>query len=321
MTTNINPTPSHTDEEKYHTKPWFLSQLFKTLLINCSLNLVIWGGVIATLPFFGPEIEHFLFPSVKHIQTLRNEVNRIHIIQDEKGKALSALTEKTQRELAVLQESFNKLSDQVKALQNRVAAPAANLPVSELSESARHWHTLLQQFDKGEPFEEQLHALDPFIAGNKDILMAAHELVDGASKRTRPFYKLTDDLLVLKKDLLNAQHRNNNNPSAGTKSNSWIDDLWEKAKGQISFERTDQATIDAPNPSLKETLIKTIETAVSLIEEHQIDAAIKTIKAQQALGKPIFDQWIADADMRVSVGQKIETLRQRLAPLLNKKVN
>ena len=301
-------------------KPWFLSQLFKTLLITGSINLILWGGVITALPFFGPEIENLLFPSIKKFQNLRNELDRVHMIQDEKSKALTALTKQTQKEFAALKESLNKLSDQVKVLHDRVST-SANLPVSGLSESAKHWHALLQQFDKGEPFEEQLHALSPFIAGNKDILMAAHELVNVASKKTKPFHKLTEELLTLKKDLLSAQHRNNSNPSAGTKGNSWLSSLWEKAKSQILSERTDQASIKAASPSTKEILIKTIETAISLIEKYQFEEAIKTIKEQQVLAKPIFEQWIADADMRVSVGQKIETLRQRIVPLLNKKVS
>jgi hypothetical protein len=314
MTTNAS------EAQPPQEKPWFLSQLFKTLLITGSINLILWGGVITALPFFGPEIENLLFPSIKKIQTLRSELDRVHVIQDEKSKALTTLTDQAQKELATLKESLNKLSDQVKALQDRVATPAASLAISGSSEIVTQWNSLLKHFSNGDPFEEQLHALNPFIAGNKDILMAAHELVNVASKKTRPFEKLTADLVLIKEKLVSAKHSNDNN-SSDSKSNSWIDGLWEKAKGHISFERTDQAAIKAASPSTKETLIKATEAAISLIDKHQFNAAIKAIKEQQALSKTIFDQWLSDAEMRLSVEQKVEVLRQQLTPLLNKKVN
>ncbi len=314
MTTDTNQTHIPTEQ------PWFLSQLFKTLLITGAINLILWGGLITALPFFGPEIENLLFPSIKKIQTLRSELDRVHVIQDEKSKALTALTDQTQKELATLKESLNKLSDQVKALQDRVSTPAASLVVSGSSEIVTKWNALLKHFSNGDPFEGQLHALNPFIAGNKDILMATHELVNVASKKTVPFSKLGAELAAIKEKLVSAKHSNDNNPT-DAKGNSWIDGLWEKAKSHISFERIDQAAIKAASPSTKETLIKAIETAVSLIEKHQFAAAVKTIKEQQTLAKTIFDQWLIDADMRLSVEQKIEVLRQRLTPLLNKKVN
>lgn len=315
MTTDTNSA------QPQQEKSWFLSQLFKTLLITGALNLILWGGVIAALPFFGPEIENLLFPSIKKIQTLRSELDRVHVIQDEKSKALSALTDRTQRELATLNESLNKLSDQVKALHDRVSAPVESLAVSGSSEIVTQWNSLLKHFSEGDSFEAQLHALDPFIAGNKDVLMAVHELVNIASKKTVPFGKLAADLLIIKEKLVSAKHSNDNNPPLDTKNNSWVDGLWEKAKSHISFERTDQAAIKAVSPSTKDTLIKAIETTISLIEKHQFDAAIKTIKEQQELAKTIFDQWLMDAEMRISVEQKIEVLRQKLTPLLTKKVN
>ncbi|MDP4725018.1 MAG: hypothetical protein NWS47_01835 [Alphaproteobacteria bacterium] len=300
---------------------WFVSQLFRTLLITGAINLILWGGVITALPFFGPEIENILFPSIKKIQVLRSELDRVHLIQDEKSKALATLTDQTQKELATLNESLNKLSDQVKALHDRVSIPTAGLAVSGSSEIVAQWNSLLEHFSNGDPFIEQLRALDPFIAKRKDILEAAHELINAASKKTRPFKKLTADLVVIKEKLVRSKHTNDNNPSTNTKDQSWIDSLWEKAKSHISFERTDQAAIKAASPSTKETLIKTIEEAISLIEKHQFDAAIKTIKEQQAISKTIFDRWLSDADVRLSVEQKVETLRQRLTPLLTKKVN
>jgi hypothetical protein len=313
-----------TDAHKTHIpteQPWFLSQLFKTLLITGAINLILWGGLITALPFFGPEIENLLFPSIKKIQTLRSELDRVHVIQDEKSKALSALTDQTQRELATLKESLNKLSDQVKALHDRVSTPVASLAVSGSSEIVTQWNSLLKHFSNGDPFEAQLQALNPFIAGNKDVLMAVRELVNVASKKTVPFGKLAADLVTIKEKLVRAKHSNDNNPPIEEKNNSWVDGLWEKAKSHISFERTDHAAIKAASPSTKEALIKAIEMALSLIEKHQFAAAIKLIKEQQQITKTIFDQWLVDAEVRVSVEQKVEVLRQKLTPLLNKKVN
>ena len=313
----IDTSETQPPEEKH----WFFSQLFKTLLITATINLILWGGVITALPFFGPEIEDLLFPSIKKIHTLRSELDRVHVIQEEKSKALTALTDQTEKELAVLKESINKLSDQVKVLQDRVSTSNASLAVSGSSQIVTQWNSLLKNFTNGDPFEVQLQALNPFIAGNKDILMAAHDLVNVASKKTRTLKKLTEDLVLIREKLVNAKHSDNNTPSADAHSNSWIGGLWEKAKSHISFERTDQAAIKAASSSTKETLIKTTEAAISLIEKQQFEAAIKTIKEQQALSKTIFDQWLSDADMRLSVEQKVDILRQRLTPLLNKKVN
>ena len=315
MTTDTNKTHIPTE------KSWFLSQLFKTLLITGAINLILWGGVITALPFFGPEIENLLFPSIKKIQALRSELDRVHVIQDEKSKALSVLTDQTQRELAALKDSLNKLSDQVKELHDRLSTPVASLVVSGSSEIVTQWNSLLKHFSSGAPFEAQLNALNPFIAGNKDVLMAVHELVNVASKKTVPFGKLAADLITIKEKLVSAKHSNDNNPPLDAKNNSWIDGLWEKAKSQILSERTDQATIKAASSSAKDTLIKTIETALSLIEKHQFAAAIKSIKEQQEIAKTIFDQWLVDAEMRVSVEEKVEVLRQKLTPLLNKRVN
>lgn len=302
-------------------KHWFLSELFKTLLITATINLILWGGFVAALPFFGPEIENLLFPSIKKIQNLRSELDRVHLIQEEKSKALTTLTDQTHKEISELRESLNKLSDQVKALQDRVATPTATLTTPGSSKLVNQWNTLLKHFANGDSFEEQLHALNPFITGNKDVLLAVHELVNVASKTTRPFSQLSADLLVIKEKLIQAKYSNDNKEPASSKNTSWLGDLWEKTKSHISFERTDQAAIKAASLSTKETLIKTIETAVTQIEQHQFEAAIKTIKEQKTLAKTIFDQWLTDADIRFSIEQKIEILRQKLTPLLNQKVN
>lgn len=315
MTEQINE--SQAPQEKH----WFLSQLFKTLLITATINLVLWGGFITALPFFGQEIENLLFPSIKKIQNLRSELDRVHMIQEEKSKALTTLSDQTHKEIAALRESLNTLSDQVKALQDRVSTPTAILTTPRSSKIVNQWNALLKHFTNGDSFEEKLQALNPFIAGNKDVLVAAQELVKVASKKTRPFSQLSADLLIIKEKLIRAKHSNDNQEFTGSKSNSWLDDLWERTKSHISFERTDQAAIKAASLSTKEILIKTIEAAISLIEQHQFEAAIKTIKEQKALAKTIFDQWISDADTRFSIEQKIEVLRQKLTPLLNQKVN
>ncbi|MES2252851.1 MAG: hypothetical protein V4482_04100 [Pseudomonadota bacterium] len=326
MTTNTNSTHSHNPATAHppkapQEKHWFFPQLAKTLLITCVLNVILWGGVIATLPFFGPEIEHFLFPSVKHIQKIRSEIDRIHVIQDERGKELTALTAQTQQDIAALKEAVHSLSDQVKALHDRVSTPASSLVVPESSEISTQWNILLKHFEKGEPFEEQLHALDPFIADNKETLMAVHALVNEASKKTTTFDKLAAELLIIKEKLMGAQYNTANETGAIAAKDSWISTLWEKAKSHISLERTDQVTITVADPTQKTALIKAIEQAVEHIEKHQFDAAIKTIKTLGTYAKPAFDQWLMSAEMRLSIEQKIEVLHQRLAPILIKKVN
>jgi len=327
MTTDTSTPHSYAQTIAHASKAqqanhWFFPQLARTLLITCVLNIVLWGGVIATLPFYGPEIEHFLFPSVKHIQKIRSEIDRIHAIQDEQGKELAAVTAQTQQNIAALKETIQSLSDQVKALNERVSsAPASSLAVPESDEISTHWNALLKQFEKGEPFEEQLHALDPFIADNKLALMAVHALVNEASNKTIPFDKLSAELRSIKEKLIGAPHNAANEPGGIAEKNSWINTLWEKAKSHISLERTDQIIITVADPTQKTALAKAIEQAVEHIEKHEFEAAIHLIKAQGAYAKPTFDQWLINAEMRLSIEQRINVLRQRLMPILSKKVN
>ena len=310
-------TPITHSHKAHHVRHWFFPQLLKTLAITCVLNILIWGGVIATLPFFGPEIEHFLFPSVKHIQKIRNELDRVHVIQDERGKELASLSTQTHKEISDLKETVRALSDQVKALQDRPSASIAGLAAPESNEISVQWNLLLKNVDTGEPFEAQLHALDPFIVGNKDALMAVHALVNEAAKKTVPFSKLATDLVLIKEKLTHVQR----DPGNESTKESWIAALWEKAKNHISFERTDQIAITLDDPSQKNAIVAAIDLAIGHIEKHHFDAAINTIKKQAVHAKPTFDQWLSDADVRLSVEQKIEILRQRITPILNQKVN
>lgn len=298
----------------------FLSQLFRTILINLSLNILVWGGFIAMLPFFGNEMEQLLFPSVKQIQKIRTEINHIHLIQDEKGKEINALSSKTQHEIANLKNTVHKLSEEIKVLHDRLSTPLATLAVPQPNEIAIQWNSLLKNFEKGEPFEAQLHSFDPFVKDHKDILFAIHDLVNVASKRTTPFDKLASELTRIKEQITNQSHTNDTHNSSFSK-HPWLNAIWEKIKSHISFEKIAPEAIDLKDPSKKAHIIKAIDEAISSIQAHKYADAIKIIKANASSAKPAFDQWLVDADTRLSIEIKIEILRQHLAPFLTSKVN
>ncbi|MDP3371373.1 MAG: hypothetical protein Q8S21_00540 [Candidatus Paracaedibacteraceae bacterium] len=314
-----------TDEEEKKTgiykfldfKNWFFSQFCKTFLITCVLNIIIWGGFIAALPFFGPELEHFLFPSVKHIQRIRTEIDRIHLLQEEKNKDYEQNTSKIQQDLTELRNDVKKLSEQLKRTHEQ---PSLGIPTNSTSnELEKHWNCLLMNFAKGESFEKELHALDPYVKEHKDVLVAIHELVNIASKETRPFNKLAVDLIAIKVQIENKQ--TNDKKGKPISKHSWINDLWEKLKSHISFERTNQPPVILKDQSQKEFLIKTIDHALTHIQKHNYKDAIDTITPHKIIAQPAFDQWLIDAEERLSVELKIETLRQHINPFLTAKVN
>jgi phage host-nuclease inhibitor protein Gam len=298
---------------------WFFPGLFKALLINICINILIWGGVIATVPFFGPQIENFLFPSVKLIQKMRSELDRVGIIQDEKNKELTSLSDQTRHETTKLTESIQKLNAELKTLRDEVAASRMQHALPESGEISIQWNELIERFEKGEAFEKQLHALDPLVADKKDILRAIHELKNVSSQQTVPFDVLKHNLVSIKEKISgkpSVETDKAKDPAGDSQKTSWLDKLWEKAQTYISIERTDQLKAVASNPSAKQAALKTIDQALSLIEKQSYEEAIKIIKEIDVSAKPIVEQWLVDAEMRISVTKKIEGLRLHLTPLL-----
>jgi DNA gyrase/topoisomerase IV subunit A len=317
MQAKVTASVAHKAQNKEH---WFFSGFFKTLLINCCLNILIWGGVIAALPFFGPQIEQFLFPSVKQIQKMRNELDRAAIIEQEKSKELTSLSEQTRHELSGLKETLQILKNELKTVRDDVSSLRLQQVMSESTEIGGLWKAVLKQFGRGESFEEQLHALDPFIAENKDVLVAVRDLVTVSSQKTVPFNTLKHNLLMIKENITGEKTAESsvasNDATLRAGNLSWFDTLWEKAKSYIQIERTDQIKTIVSSPSTKDVTLKTIDQAIALIEKHHFDHVIKTIKEIDVTARPIFEQWIIDAETRLVVEKKIDVLQKHITPLL-----
>ncbi len=326
MKTNENVVSSTSAEDKkitnkpWYVKQWFLSQFFKTLLITCLINILIWGGFIAALPFFGPNIESFLFSSVKLIQKLQTDLDRLDHMQIEKGKELSRTDEKLQNEIQSLKDSMVTLTTDIKNLHDQVSLSTANLIVPSSNDISEQWKALVYNFESGILFDKNIQALLPLVSTNKDIHQALEGLVDLSSKQTYPFNKLFIELKDIKKRIEKSDYTDDSNKEWENKDRSWFRNLWEKIKSQLSFERVDSQKTIVIDPSTNKNLIKTLEEAIDLMRNNKFDDAIKKVKLIEKKVKPILDQWIINAEARLMVEKKFDLVKKQIGSFLTAKV-
>ena len=319
-TENAHQTTVHSYADKLNKhahnvhKKVNIHSFINILLMIFGVNLSIGALFFILISSFKTEVEHFLFPSVSRIPFIKTELERVHLLHEERGKQLTDLSLKTNSEIITLKESVRALSEEVKTLKGQLHAnrqPAMTpVPSTELGVS---WHALLARVQKGESFEKELHALKPYISTNKDLLLAVHPLVDCASRETRTFEMLVRDLRLIKEQLTQT-----NSMVIDWSHASWWDVLWYKIKRLVRFERMDVGGIVPSDPAKKATIVVSVDRALDFIERQEFDKAIKEIRLHEFAAKPVFDQWLVEADARLSLQQKIDHLQRHLAPLLMK---
>jgi hypothetical protein len=316
----VHHTKAHVYADKLNKKAHNLHKkvnihsFINVLLMIFGVNLSIGALFFVLISSFKTEVEHFLFPSVSRIPFIKTELERVHLLHEERGKQLTDLSLKTNSEIIALKESVQALSEEVKTLKGQLQAnrqPAmAPVPSTELGVS---WHALLVRVQKGESFEKELHALKPYMSTNKDLLLAVHPLVDCASRETRTFDVLVRDLRLIKEQLTQTS-----SVVIDWNHASWWEVLWYKIKRLVRFERMDMGSVASSDPTKKATIIASIDRALDFIERQEFDKAIKEIRIHEFDAKPVFDQWLVEADARLSLQQKIDHLQRHIEPLLMK---
>ncbi len=317
---NVHHKETHIYTDKIHKhvddayKKLNIHSFVNILLMIFGVNLSIGALSFVVISLFKSEIEHFLFPSVSHIPFIKTELERVHLLQEERGKQLTELSAKTTSEVIVLKGIVQALSEEVKALKSQQQSnrqpTMAFVPSTEFG---MLWQALLVRIQKGESFEKELHALKPYISTSKDLLLAVHPLVDCASSETRTFDMLTRDLRLIKEQLTQT-----NSVVIDWNHASWWEVLWHKIKRLVRFERIETSVIPASDPAKKTAIVTSIDRAIEWIERQEFSKAIKEIRIHEFDVKPVFDQWLVDADARLSLQQKIDYLQRQLAPLLMK---
>lgn len=293
-----------------------INNFVNIMLMLFGVNLTIGALCVVILSSFKSEIELFLFPAVSRIPLIKNELERVHLLHEERGKQLTDLSVKMTNEIATLKESMHALSEEINVLKKQFETKTKPAMESVLpTEFGLLWNGILARVQKGESFEKELHALNPYVSTNKDVLLAIHPLVDCAAKETRTFDALLKELLLLKEELVHS------NTLTDIDNSVWWQGVWHKFKRLIRLENMDGTIVTINDPLKKTALLRSIEAAIQFMEQQHYDKAIQEIRMHALEGKSALTGWLADAEARLSLQQKIENLQRHLVQLLAKRVD
>jgi hypothetical protein len=248
---------------------------------------------------------------------MKTDIEHLSMLQDQKAKELSTLSDLIKQEITMIKTSLatqdktlQSLSDQLKQTQDRLSKSIQSQPVTANGFIADQWRLITTKFQKGEAFESEIHALIPMVGGYKNVLDAVHPIVAQAGQTTRPFSALKEDLDKIE-DSLNANATDDIDVP-------WYKRVWRKAKGLVTFESIDAKPIKINDTDKRMKALEAIKMAKASIINNRFEAAVQSLKSQEVSSKPLFDQWLTDAEKRLSLEKAMETLRSRITPFLQK---
>lgn len=302
---------------------WKHKHFFHHLVTNVLVTVAVVGLLVSWLSHINPEIERFVFPSVKQIETLKKEITVLSVKLEELGRQTQSHKEQLaevgnlKSQVASFNEILNTYSKSLAELTERFEKFKHSTPQGQLNFLKEGVKELQQRVDKGEAFSDILHTLISKVGSDKLAIDAIHQLTVYANSPTKTPTMLADELQSICENL-KASKKDEPKPATVENKGLWnrfiakIYDLVHIKK--IGEEGRHQ---ELTQQDLDDIMTKSGEIMKSL-KKQDLSKAVESVRVLAGNYKGIFSSWLQEAEKRKSLEEVFALFKNKVEPLINR---
>ena len=301
---------------------WHYKHFFHNLITNVLVTIILLGVITSWLPHFGPEIERFVFPSVKQIEMLQKEITVLTVKIDELGRQTQTQKEQLSEvgnlksQVTTFGETLNTYSKSLVELTERFEKFKHETPQGQMNFLKEGLSQLQQRVDKGEPFSDILHGLISKVGSDKFAIDTIHQLTVYANAPTKTSAVLAQELQSIYDHLRVKKEENKSavpeNQGMWSRFISKVYDLVHVKKIGEEEKKHEVSQQDLDNISAK------VEGIIKKLNQQDLQHAIESARVLASQYKGLFSSWLQEAETRKSLEEAFSLFKNKTEPLINR---
>ena len=311
-----NQTSAHIENKKFF---WQHKHFLHHVFINLMMILIVLGVVFAWLPFFGPQIEKYLFPSSRQIEVLQKDygslTSKVEELQRNLTQAQGQLSELVllKKQVSTLSETVNGISTHINEINEKIARIKQASTQPHLLQEP--WEMILSRFQKGEAFSDVLHTLLPKLGADKHLIEALHQLTVPANTTSKPITILAQELQTICDELKKSKETG----APVVLGDTWWQRLVNKIYALIHIRKMNEesAEVKYGQDDLL-SLLGSLENTIKQLNAGQLAAAIDIIRPVESKYKSLLSGWLQEAEKRRNLEDAFNLFKVRFEAFINR---
>lgn len=301
---------------------WRYKHFFHHLVTNVLVTIVLLGVLISWLPHFSPEIEKFVFPSVKQIEALKKEITVLIVKVEELGKQVQSQKEQLsdvgnlKSQVATFGETLNSYSKSLTELTERFDKFKHSTPQGQLNFLKEGIKELQQRVDKGEAFSDVLHTLISKVGSDKLAIDTIHQLTVYGNSPTKTPSMLAEELQSICDHLKVSKEEHK--PVAVENKGMW-DRFVSKIYDLVHIKKLgeEEKRQEVSQQDLDDITSKSGEI-IKALKKQDLPKAIEAVRILAGQYKGLFSSWLQEAEKRKSLEEAFTVFKNKIEPLINR---
>ncbi len=298
---------------------WQHKHFFHHVVVNLVIMLVVLGLVFAWLPFFGPQLEKYLFPSSRQIEVLQQD----HVVLSSKVEELQRNLAEVKghlSELPPLKQQVNTLSETVNGISTTINEINEKIARIKQASTQPHllnepWEIIQSRFQKGEAFADVLHTLIPKVGADKQLIYTLHQLTVPANIATKPVTVLMSELQIIYDEL----KKNKETGNSIVIGETWWQRLVNKIYALVHIRKMNEAVTEVKyGQDDLHPLLASLENAIKQLNAGQLTGVLEIIRPLESKYKSLLSGWFQEAEKRKSLEDAFNLFKVRFEAFISR---